>query len=88
MRKGVTLLELLIVLFLAGIIMPFLFRMITVTYSVLVEELRVRSVLKEDLDFVLNKQETYLRDEIYSSNMEYYIVSGSVVESMVIMGRE
>lgn len=87
MKKGVTLLETLIVLFLAGIIMPFLFKMISTTFEVVDTELRNRQGLKEDLTFVLENDKKYIKDwSSSSSTHNYFIKEGKIVKRLVILG--
>jgi prepilin-type N-terminal cleavage/methylation domain-containing protein len=89
MKKGVTLLETLIVLFLAGIIMPFLFKMISTTFEVVDTELRNRQGLKEDLTFVLENDKKYIKDlssSSSSSTHNYFIKEGMIVKRLVILG--
>lgn len=88
MRKGVTLLETLIVLFLAGIIMPFLFKMISLTFEVVGSELSSRQGLKEDLAFVLKNDKKftndYSREEVTKD--KYLIKEGKIVKRLIILG--
>ncbi len=88
MRKGVTLLETLIVLFLAGIIMPFLFRMISTTFEVVGSELSSRQGLKDDLTFVLENDRKYTKDFSVAegSTANYFIKDGKTIKRLVILG--
>lgn len=87
MRKGVTLLETLIVLFLAGIIMPFLFSMISTTFEVVGAELSSRQGLKEDLIFVLENDNKYMKESSEGVSTEnYFTKEGKTVKRLVILG--
>lgn len=88
MKKGVTLLETLIVLFLAGIIMPFLFKMISTTFEVVGTELRNRQELKDDLTFVLGNDKKQIKDLLSeeAATHNYFIKEGKIVKRLVILG--
>ncbi len=89
MRKGVTLLETLIVIALAGIIMPFLFRMVTVTFDVVRVELDSRQSAKADLTMVLQKERQYI-DSLSSDSErgQYFVKKGKIVDHLVILGED
>ncbi|GEM_PF-6017710 len=87
MRKGITLLETLIVLTLSAFILPFLFRMISTTFIVVREELDSRNKLKKDLAFVLEK-ERVLTSISASENIKYFVKKGEAGVEMVILGED
>lgn len=94
MKKGVTLLETLIVLVLAGIIMPFLFRMITLTFEIVGAEIKTRKNLKDDLVYVLEKQKSHSHPKSHShvggnpEYINYFVKKGKTIEKMVVIGEE
>jgi len=89
MRKGVTLIETMIVLVLAGIIMPFLFRMITITFDSVSAELNSRRLLKEDMSFVLEKEkQALIVINSAERNIKYFVEKGKAINNLVIIGEE
>ncbi|MDD4526839.1 MAG: prepilin-type N-terminal cleavage/methylation domain-containing protein [Candidatus Margulisbacteria bacterium] len=89
MRKGVTLIETMIVLVLAGIIMPFLFRMITITFDSVSAELNSRRLVKEDMSFVLEKEkQALIVINTEDSNIKYFVKKGKAINNLVIIGEE
>jgi len=82
-KKGVTLIETLIVLVIASLIMPFLFRMITISFNDTQSELANRANLNKDLSFVLEKDREFINKGHGNVSV---VVSGQIIEELVLIG--
>jgi Tfp pilus assembly protein PilV len=88
MKKSFTLLEILIVMFIATTIIAGLMRMININFFLVKESMENRMKLKSDLEQVLRKQENNLNNSKKNDNLGFYIQSGFIVKNMVILGKE